>query len=822
MQGYGVDDQTVDQTARDRVRELLSELKDEFGAQSCTLYVRDPLTSELRLIECPGVEYPEPLFCVALPNEEVQGLPPGLHIAESVVADLFANGNDSEALPKVIAEHTGKRQFLHLLSREDVARFVRCHLRQPSPDGSVSAVLYVNFSNVNFSNVKSKAIDPATDTFSSVFKDAVGECLEAVVEGFVGSAEHRTLFDSYYALDSRRLTKILRPLDELAGSKPSFQDGRDRLTSTLEAILHATLSVFDLTDATAFASAHLITSDKKHLCLAAETSAGVCSPTASVEVGEGIISWVFAKKQPIYIPDVATSRFSQGIYQAVKRPSVAELAAPMLIGRECIGVINVECSESGHRFTPAELELLMHAGRQAAIAYRLYKDSVMSSKVADLLDVTTRHVTGNGDVADALKQVSKKFAEWLGWDECAIYCFNPAKHEWEDSGATYETEGEPDIPREAGWSEVIREQQKPVYLAEIDDEGVAGQRKLWCAESAWIDCSTLKSVLPETVNRFYPVAKTQLGLPLMRNGEVIGAIWLKSLRHVSDVTIDLHIATALANQCSLVIESVQRFRRLQAFSNKRVEKQQCFFPTGALSLSGADAWVISEPYEGQIGGDFFRVVDLREGVGTGFVLGDTVGHGPMAAIDMIPLYAATRIFESAIESPSYFIRQLNGFALNMELSAEVIAFTVVRQNKRTWLVASSAGSLILYVAQKRRVSGKVRVDVVSFPSDDAAIGRDIGNDYLEDVPLPVEGRIELFPGDVIVAVTDGVPDAQGRTGGKFGDSGVQSVLLQSRNMTAEQIAQTIVSNAKRCAEGHPHDDLTVLALRIHPVDDEER
>ena len=807
--------ETAPQSEFEFVKNAIQDLLTRIRASSSTLYVEDPRTGDLRMIHCPQVRYPEPLFGLALPREEVgdlasqSGLRHVLCTSEET-GSVAGNGD----LARKIAETANQPVFHHLVRREGIAGYLRSHELHRRDPKRVAAVLYVNFSEIDATFLSS-----GEKSFSDSICEAVQDCLNSIVDTFNDSKSHLDLINSRFALDSRQLTLILTPLEQLI--ETSGGDADKTLHAAFSSILRATLSAFEIDLDKGFASVHLLSSDKCHLTLAAETTEGVCKQVSNLEIGQGIVSWVFAKRQAICINDIQGSDFAQQIYQKTGRASASEIAAPMLVGNDCVGVINVE-SPKKDAFTPADLHLLCHAAQQAAIACLLYKGSVMSSKITDLLDVTTRHVTGTTDVGMVLEQLAVKLSEWLKWEHCAIFCYDSGAHKWEYSGATFDQDPDNrDDPREDGWSEFIRNNQVPVFLGGIDAETGTSDRQIYWNEAnlKWQTCQELRGMLPSTVNDTVRSQKvrTQLGLPLKHNQKVTGVVWLKSTRDISNVSIDMMLATALANLCSSVAESALKQRSLQAFAESRIERQQLFFPTSQIRVGCVEGYVISDPHEHQIGGDFYRILKLADG-STGVVVGDTEGHGPMATIDMLPLYAGTQILEASIESPSYFIKQLHAFAIKMKLHAEVIAFTVYQHQKRTWLNVSSAGSLVLTVGKTRKVSGRPLLDAVSFPNDNSAMGRPIGCDYLpEDEPLPVEQRIEINEGDIIVAITDGILDAQGKSGEQFGDSGVKAILSKSAKKTPKEIAESILNGVRTCAGGDPHDDLTILVLKVLPL-----
>jgi serine phosphatase RsbU (regulator of sigma subunit) len=81
-------------------------------------------------------------------------------------------------------------------------------------------------------------------------------------------------------------------------------------------------------------------------------------------------------------------------------------------------------------------------------------------------------------------------------------------------------------------------------------------------------------------------------------------------------------------------------------------------------------------------------------------------------------------------------------------------------------------------------------------------------------------KLTLWPGDVLVLVTDGVLEARaprltpGSPSCFLGEQGLAWVLAETRGQSAEAIAQAIEERVVDFSGGGPADDLAVLVLRV--------
>ena len=72
----------------------------------------------------------------------------------------------------------------------------------------------------------------------------------------------------------------------------------------------------------------------------------------------------------------------------------------------------------------------------------------------------------------------------------------------------------------------------------------------------------------------------------------------------------------------------------------------------------------------------------------------------------------------------------------------------------------------------------------------------------------------LLPGDRIVLFTDGVSEATDSAGEMFGESRIEELVSDCRDLTATELQQTIVDAASAYSNGELEDDVTLVVVRI--------
>jgi sigma-B regulation protein RsbU (phosphoserine phosphatase) len=75
--------------------------------------------------------------------------------------------------------------------------------------------------------------------------------------------------------------------------------------------------------------------------------------------------------------------------------------------------------------------------------------------------------------------------------------------------------------------------------------------------------------------------------------------------------------------------------------------------------------------------------------------------------------------------------------------------------------------------------------------------------------------VELQSGDVLVAYTDGLTEAVNSNGKEFGEQGLRSIIIGSTHLPAGEMIEKIIESVHEwCGEVPPHDDLTLVVMKV--------
>ena len=83
----------------------------------------------------------------------------------------------------------------------------------------------------------------------------------------------------------------------------------------------------------------------------------------------------------------------------------------------------------------------------------------------------------------------------------------------------------------------------------------------------------------------------------------------------------------------------------------------------------------------------------------------------------------------------------------------------------------------------------------------------------------VQRTMQLNPGDQLLIISDGIPEACNDKDEEFGESRLTRLVHDSRGLPASGLCRAILEEVKEFTRGCPQaDDLTVVALNLQPLE----
>jgi PAS domain S-box-containing protein len=290
-------------------------------------------------------------------------------------------------------------------------------------------------------------------------------------------------------------------------------------------------------------------------------------------------------------------------------------------------------------------------------------------------------------------------------------------------------------------------------------------------------------------------------VPIRLGPRVLGAMTLVSAgsRRVLDGS-DVELAEQVAARAAVAIENSRLYGERSAIAHTL---QQSLLPEELPEIPGYElASVYIPALEGtEVGGDFYDVWEAREG--WVLVIGDVTGKGPEAAAVTALVRHTLRATSEFVASPAELLARLDR-ALKQQRQHPICTAICLRLQDDRLSLAVGGHPLPLEVSPTgTRTVGEFGFILGAF---DEAQWHDV--------------RLELAPGHTLVLFTDGVTDAVGRDGARYGLGRLRATLDKCRQRPASQLIDTLRNALCSFQVGEHADDTAALAIRRLTVSDQ--
>jgi phosphoserine phosphatase RsbU/P len=339
------------------------------------------------------------------------------------------------------------------------------------------------------------------------------------------------------------------------------------------------------------------------------------------------------------------------------------------------------------------------------------------------------------------------------------------------------------------------------------------------------------------------IVRSALAVPIMRSGALLGLLTLLHSEPGHFTAKHAHLMELTAAQIGLALEHVQLYTKLdkakevaetysQALEHELEKGRQIqldFLPDQLLQLPNWEIAACFYPAR-QVAGDFYDTFMFPNG-SVGLVIADVCDKGVGAALFMALFRSLIRIFSGQIsleegarltqtpsdipecslearkESNSLYIDPLKAVALtnnyiahtHSQMSMFATMFFGVLDPETGWLSYVNGGHEPPIIISSSGVKGRLK-----------PTGPAVG--MMPDMKFKVQ-QIQLEPGDILMAYTDGVPEAHSPDGKFFSEQQLLS-LVEKPTASASALLEGIdVSLRDHIGDRDQFDDITMLAVR---------
>ena len=261
-------------------------------------------------------------------------------------------------------------------------------------------------------------------------------------------------------------------------------------------------------------------------------------------------------------------------------------------------------------------------------------------------------------------------------------------------------------------------------------------------------------------------------------------------------------AGAKLDNALLYQEAILRARQ-DAEMNLARQVQTSLMPQSLPTLKGMDIYGVSIPAL-QVGGDFYDVV-AAPNLPLVFLVGDVTGKGMPAALLMSMTHTVARsaVRYMPFKAPHQVLERLNKDLFDDYSSVGMFATAFVgmlEETGRSLLFSNAGQSPILFASPGR--------EPILLEADDIPIGIFDGHNFKSQ-------SLDLAPGDVLAAMTDGFNETRNLDGELFGIERLKIELQKLQSLSAQEIANGLITAISDFAGDHPQDDdRTLVVLKI--------
>jgi len=325
-------------------------------------------------------------------------------------------------------------------------------------------------------------------------------------------------------------------------------------------------------------------------------------------------------------------------------------------------------------------------------------------------------------------------------------------------------------------------------------------------------------------------------VPIVTKGDLLGMLSfgprLGDLPYSGE---DRALLGAVAWQVAFAIENTRLVKRMAEEERLRREialageVQRRLFPerpptTRRLELAG-----VCHPAQG-IGGDYYDFLPLGDGT-LGIAVADVAGKGISAALLMSTVQASLRSQYRVGSSLPELVASMNQLLYRSTARNSFVTFFFAQfeeaSGRLTYVNAGHNPPLLLRRNGRDGAAGRLGlrsaaveggVAVAPPPAAGAELsvlqtgGLVIG--ALADVGYEA-GAVDLVPGDLLIAYTDGITEAFDARDQEFGEERLRQVALACRDLPAAAVAERIVDAVHAFVGDAPqHDDITLVVARV--------
>jgi len=430
----------------------------------------------------------------------------------------------------------------------------------------------------------------------------------------------------------------------------------------------------------------------------------------------------------------------------------------------------------------------MFAGRvQRWVDRRFFREAYNAEQI---LSELASHVRRIVDTRSVLETVAHRISESLHVSSVALLLNNGRAFELAYA-VGYSGSAAVEIPENSATVQHLQKNQQLVVRF--------GDENSWTRSAEGAERESIEQLKPELL------------LPLTLNEKLIGIMSLGPKQSEEPFTrTDIQLLDSVATQTGLALENSRLTAKIASEVAERErmnreleiarEVQQRLFPQKTPSTAGVQIAGYCRPALG-VGGDYYDYFDVGDG-NLGIAIGDVSGKGFPAALLMASLRASLRAqtmrggcdlagIMQNVNTLAYEGSAVNKYATFFygQFSPESRLFSYVNAGHEPPLIFR-------------------RGSVIPLETGGPVVG------LLPCVQYE-QGTVRLEPGDLVVALTDGISEAMNPSDEEWGVENLTCCVQKTNGIGCADLIEHLMASADAFAAGaKQHDDMTLVIARI--------
>jgi sigma-B regulation protein RsbU (phosphoserine phosphatase) len=506
--------------------------------------------------------------------------------------------------------------------------------------------------------------------------------------------------------------------------------------------------------------------------------------TWRIPAGKGITGTAAQTGQPVLVGDVRKDPRYLSAIESVR----SEIAVPLVLKGRVTGVLDIQSREVNSFNREQQQVLALVAGRLAGAIEnaRLYESARRQAETLRVLNEAGREASSILDVEELLRRAADLIKRVIDYQMASILVYEERENRFTHAVDVRYGRSEQSklaIGPTEGIVGAALQSREPVRVPDVSQD------------PRYICCN--------------PEARSELALPMLHKGRVVGVIDLES--PVKNYFTEEHVQTlsTLAASLAVAIENARLYEQVSKDETRKDEELQAARKMQGALLPRVSA-LPAEDYglriaaryvpARELGGDMFDF--LRYGPQQlAVAIGDVTGKGSAAALYGATAVGMLRSLAPQKLAPGEMLRQLNQLLGERRIEGRFTTLCFLTWQKgRHKLRIANAGHWQPLLWKDGRCA---KVPVAGLP---------LG---IEDEARYEERAYHLEPGDMLVMYSDGITERANSAGEFYGPERLRQLVEQNHQASAADLVARVFEEVDRFAEGVPAtDDGTLVILKV--------